>query len=66
MSKLRWSLVDFQSRHLEQYYVAKAKSLHAAKRTASLLNTRPNQLLPKLTRDPFETMSQKDPHMHVV
>ena len=42
MSKLPWSLVDFQSRHLEQYYVVKANFLHAAKRTASLINTCPN------------------------
>ena len=66
MSKLPWSLVGFQSRHLKQYYVAKANSLHAAKSTSSLLYTRPNRLLQKLTRDPFKTMSQKDPHMHVV
>ena len=66
MSKLPWSLVDFQSRHLNQYYVARANSLHVAKTTGSLLYTRPNHLLQKLTRDPFETMSQKDPHMHVV
>ena len=66
MSKLSWSLVDFQRRHLQQYYVAKANSLHAAKRTNSLLYTRPNKLLQKLTRDPFETLSQQDPHMHVV
>ena len=66
MSKLPWSLVDFQSRHLKQYYLAKANSLHAAKSTGSLLSTRPNQLFQKLTRDPFETMSQKNPHMRVV
>ena len=66
MPKLPWSLVDFQSRYLKQYYMAKANSLHAAKSTGSLLYTRPNQLQQKLPRDPFETMSQKDPHMHVV
>ena len=46
--------------------MAKANYLHAAKSTGSLLYTRSNQLLQKLTRDPFETMSQKDPHMHMV
>ena len=61
MSKLPWSLVDFQGRHLKQYYVVKANSLHAAKTTGSLLYTRPNQLLQKLTRNTFETMSQKEP-----
>ena len=66
MSKLSWSLVDFQRRHLQQYHVAKANSLHAAKSTRPSLYTSPNKLLQKLTRDPFETMSQKDPHMHVV
>ena len=66
MSKLPWSLVDFQSRHLKQYYEAKTNPLHAAKSTGSPLYTCPNQLLQKLTRDPFKTMSQKDLHMHGV
>ena len=44
--------------------MAKANSLHAAKRTGSLLYTRPNKLLQKLTRDSFETMSQKDGPSH--
>ena len=66
MSKLSWSLVDFQSRHFKAIYVAKANYLHAAKSTGSLLYTGPNQLLQKLIKDSFETMSQKNPHMHVV
>ena len=48
------------------YVVAKANYWHAAKSTGSLLYTHPNQLLQKPARDLFETMSQKDPHMHVV